>query len=75
MDGIIADKRVLYAISQRKLKINLCRNVNFVNGQNGSGKSAILASIQICLGANARYVNAYCSLLKFMHYLYIIIIF
>lgn len=26
----------------------------FINGQNGSGKSAILAAIQICLGAGAR---------------------
>jgi chromosome segregation ATPase len=28
--------------------------VNFIHGQNGSGKSAILAAIQICLGAGAR---------------------
>lgn len=34
-----------------------CRNVNFVSGQNGSGKSAILAAIQICLGAGARRTN------------------
>lgn len=38
----------------RKLTVDLCRNVNFVYGQNGSGKSAILAAIQICLGAGAR---------------------
>ncbi len=37
----------------RKLSINLCSNVNFINGQNGSGKSAILAALQICLGARA----------------------
>jgi len=37
-----------------KLKVELCRNVNFIHGQNGSGKSAILAAIQICLGSNAR---------------------
>jgi chromosome segregation ATPase len=38
----------------RKLTVDLNRNVNFIYGQNGSGKSAILAAIQICLGAGAR---------------------
>lgn len=37
--------------------MELCRNVNFIYGQNGSGKSAILAAIQICLGAGARRTN------------------
>lgn len=31
--------------------------MNFIYGQNGSGKSAILAAIQICLGAGARRTN------------------
>ena len=44
-------------ISHRKLTVELCRNVNFIHGQNGSGKSAILAAIQICLGAGARRTN------------------
>ena len=39
------------------LQVDLCRNVNFVHGQNGSGKSAILAALQICLGAGARRTN------------------
>ena len=34
--------------------MDLCNNVNFISGQNGSGKSAVLAAIQICLGASAR---------------------
>ena len=29
----------------RKLTVKLCRNVNFIHGQNGSGKSAILTAI------------------------------
>lgn len=37
----------------RKLSVTFCPNVNFINGQNGSGKSAILAALQICLGARA----------------------
>jgi chromosome segregation ATPase len=37
--------------------MELCRNINFIHGQNGSGKSAILAAIQICLGASARRTN------------------
>lgn len=41
----------------RKLRVQLNRNVNFIHGQNGSGKSAVLAAIQICLGANARRTN------------------
>ena len=36
------------------MTVNFCPNVNFINGANGSGKSAILAAIQICLGAQAR---------------------
>ena len=39
------------------MTVDLCRNVNFIYGQNGSGKSAILAAIQICLGAGARKTN------------------
>ncbi|CAM9205870.1 unnamed protein product, partial [Hapterophycus canaliculatus] len=31
----------------------VCRQVNFINGRNGSGKSAILAALQICLGAKS----------------------
>jgi len=52
--GIIHRVYVENFMCHRKLTINLCRNVNFIHGQNGSGKSAILAAIQICLGAGAR---------------------
>lgn len=31
----------------QKLSIELCPHVNFINGQNGSGKSAILAALQV----------------------------
>jgi structural maintenance of chromosomes protein 6 len=37
--------------------LNLSRNINFIHGANGSGKSAILAALQITLGAKARYTH------------------
>jgi len=52
--GIITRVQVENFMCHRKLTVELCRNVNFIHGQNGSGKSAILAAIQICLGAGAR---------------------
>jgi structural maintenance of chromosomes protein 6 len=36
-----------------KLTVEFGRNVNFVTGNNGSGKSAIVAALQICFGARA----------------------
>jgi structural maintenance of chromosomes protein 6 len=41
----------------RFLTVNLSRNINFIHGANGSGKSAILAALQITLGAKARYTH------------------
>ncbi|KAL7469954.1 hypothetical protein ACHAXS_010192 [Conticribra weissflogii] len=52
--GIIDTVYVENFMCHRKLTVKLCRNVNFIHGQNGSGKSAILAAIQVCLGAGAR---------------------
>lgn len=52
--GIIQQILVENFMCHRKLRVDLCRNINFIHGQNGSGKSAILAAIQICLGAGAR---------------------
>ena len=52
--GIIQQVYVENFMCHHKFKVDLCRNVNFITGQNGSGKSAILAAIRICLGAAAR---------------------
>ena len=52
--GIILMISVENFMCHKKFTIDLCRNINFIYGQNGSGKSAILAAIQICLGAGAR---------------------
>lgn len=51
--GIIHKVFVSNFMCHRALTIDLCWNVNFIHGQNGSGKSAILAAVQICLGAGA----------------------
>ncbi|KAG7347822.1 RecF/RecN/SMC N terminal domain containing protein [Nitzschia inconspicua] len=55
--GVILKIYVENFMCHRKLSVDLCPNVNFIYGQNGSGKSAILAAIQICLGAGARRTN------------------
>ena len=38
----------------RSMSVPLGPNINFITGQNGSGKSAIIAALQICLGMNAK---------------------
>ena len=38
----------------RKHTSTFGRHLTFLNGQNGSGKSAVIAAIQLCLGATAR---------------------
>jgi hypothetical protein len=52
--GIIKTIYMENFMCHRKYTMNFCRNVNFISGQNGSGKSAILAAIMICLGGSAR---------------------
>lgn len=52
--GVITKVYVENFMCHRKLSVPLNKNVNFIYGQNGSGKSAVLAAIQICLGAGAR---------------------
>lgn len=37
-----------------KFTVNFRRHVNFINGINGSGKSAVVAAIQLCLGGSAK---------------------
>lgn len=56
--GIIHEVYVKNFMCHRKLSLKLCRNVNFIHGQNGSGKSAILTAIQVCLGAGAHMTHS-----------------
>ena len=46
----------LVSLSPARFHLDLVdfgRHVNFITGQNGSGKSAIVAALQLCLGTNA----------------------
>lgn len=52
--GIIEEIYCEHFMCHKKMVVKPCRRVNFVTGANGSGKSAILAALQICLGASAK---------------------
>ncbi|OQS02309.1 structural maintenance of chromosomes protein 6 [Thraustotheca clavata] len=52
--GIIQEIYCENFMCHRRMSIQLCPNINFITGENGSGKSAIIAALQICLGASAR---------------------
>ena len=66
--GIIVKVYVENFMCHKKMSVELCRNVNFISGQNGSGKSAVLAAVQICLGAGARRTNRAKSLSKLINH-------
>jgi len=44
------------------LEINFGEKINFVIGHNGSGKSAILTALTVCLGGKANATNRGTSL-------------
>jgi len=52
--GIIKEITLVNFQSHKNLKVKFGPNVNFITGQNGSGKSAILMGIKTCLGATAK---------------------
>ncbi|GLE11247.1 hypothetical protein PINS_up023601 [Pythium insidiosum] len=52
--GIIEEIYCENFMCHRKMRVKLSPHINFITGENGSGKSAIIAAIQICLGASAR---------------------
>ena len=51
--GMILEVHMENFMNHRKFSLKLGKLVNFVTGQNGSGKSACVAAIQLCLGATA----------------------
>ncbi|OWZ10122.1 Structural maintenance of chromosomes protein, partial [Phytophthora megakarya] len=52
--GVVQEIYCENFMCHRKLRVTLSPHINFITGENGSGKSAIVAAIQICLGASAR---------------------
>ena len=71
IDGSIVKIHVRNFFCHDNLEVNLNRNVNFIVGRNGSGKSAILTALVVGLGGRASATNrgnslrcklqAYCS--------------
>ena len=51
--GSISEVYMENFMNHRKFSLKLGKLVNFITGQNGSGKSACVAAIQLCLGATA----------------------
>ncbi|CAD7702279.1 unnamed protein product, partial [Ostreobium quekettii] len=52
--GQIVSVKLVQFMNHDNFEVHFGPNVNFVSGQNGSGKSAILQAVQVCLGVKAR---------------------
>lgn len=57
IDGIIHSIHVKNFLCHENLEITFNRNVNFIIGRNGSGKSAILTALVVGLGCRASATN------------------
>lgn len=55
--GIIEEIRCVNFMCHENLAITLGPLINFIIGHNGSGKSAVLTALQICLGGKATATN------------------
>jgi chromosome segregation ATPase len=55
--GTIEYLELVNFMCHKFLKIKLGPKINFVIGRNGSGKSAILTALTVCLGAKAHFTN------------------
>ncbi|KAI4729929.1 DNA repair protein [Aureobasidium sp. EXF-10728] len=64
--GIIEDVYMENFMCHSKLRIQLGPLINFIIGHNGSGKSAILTALTICLGVKAAQTNRAGSLKNFI---------
>ncbi|SPQ94326.1 unnamed protein product (mitochondrion) [Plasmodiophora brassicae] len=60
--GVIRRIKLLNFMCHDNLEVNLSPHVNFIHGENGSGKSAILIAICACLGVKASDTNRGSSL-------------
>ncbi|KAN0038923.1 hypothetical protein ACTA71_001115 [Dictyostelium dimigraforme] len=55
--GIIESITLENFMCHQHFKLEFCSNVNFIAGENGSGKSAVLIALIVCLGAKAGFTN------------------
>lgn len=65
-NGIIEEVIMTNFMCHEKLHVTLGPLINFIIGENGSGKSAILTAITICLGGKASSTNRGASLKSFI---------
>ncbi|KAJ8735242.1 hypothetical protein PYW07_006862 [Mythimna separata] len=66
MDGSIVNIHVRNFFCHDNLEVNLNKNVNFIIGRNGSGKSAILTALVVGLGGRASATNRGSNLRSFI---------
>ncbi|ODQ63951.1 P-loop containing nucleoside triphosphate hydrolase protein [Nadsonia fulvescens var. elongata DSM 6958] len=64
--GVIASVEVTNFMSHGHFKIELGPKINYITGHNGSGKSAVLTALTVCLGARANTTNRSSSLKGFI---------
>lgn len=57
VDGCIQSIHVRNFFCHENLEVHLNRNLNFIVGRNGSGKSAILTALVVGLGSRASVTN------------------
>jgi hypothetical protein len=55
-------------MNHKNLEVSLSDGMNIITGENGSGKSAILAAIQVALGANAKVADRGSSISNYVRH-------
>lgn len=55
--GIIESISLFNLMCHETLHLDFHPNLNIINGENGSGKSAIITGLQLCLGSKASKTN------------------
>ncbi len=65
-NGIIESVTMVNFMCHERLHVELGPLLNFITGKNGSGKSAILTAITLCLGGKASTTNRGASLKSFI---------
>ncbi|KAB8342966.1 hypothetical protein FH972_022561 [Carpinus fangiana] len=64
--GVLQSITCINFMCHTKLQVDLGPNINFIIGHNGSGKSAVLTAITLCLGGKASSTNRGQSLKSFV---------